>query len=192
MSGPPSGYVARGPVQTWSQRNGRHVSFAQADGALQNPAYRPADILKRFRAKWFSGSREENVSYQEVTRGSVLMHRAPHHFGSLSDDLLQDRHQRLRRRDIRCMARVEFESAPAILALGALRKLPEHVARRNARAIDVAARHHRLAMFELQLRLETFDRHVDPARVEPVEIGLRRVRRRRVWEGAGSGRRGSR
>jgi hypothetical protein len=27
-----------------SQRNGRHVSFVQAGGALQNPAYRPADI----------------------------------------------------------------------------------------------------------------------------------------------------
>jgi hypothetical protein len=29
----------------WSQRNGRHVSPAQSGGALQNPAYRPADIF---------------------------------------------------------------------------------------------------------------------------------------------------
>jgi hypothetical protein len=29
-----------------SQRNGRHVSFAQAGGALQNPAYRLADIFE--------------------------------------------------------------------------------------------------------------------------------------------------
>jgi len=28
------------------QRNGRHVSSAQAGGALQNPAYRLADILR--------------------------------------------------------------------------------------------------------------------------------------------------
>ena len=34
-------------MQTLSQRNGLHVSFAQADGALQNPAYRPADVLQR-------------------------------------------------------------------------------------------------------------------------------------------------
>ncbi len=34
-------------------------------GALQNPAYRPADAStrKRFRAKWLSGSRQENASY---------------------------------------------------------------------------------------------------------------------------------
>jgi hypothetical protein len=34
-------------------------------GALQNPAYRPADASarKRFRAKWLPGSREENASY---------------------------------------------------------------------------------------------------------------------------------
>ena len=33
-------------MQTLSQRNGRHVSSAQAGGALQNPAYRLADIFK--------------------------------------------------------------------------------------------------------------------------------------------------
>ena len=33
-------------MQTLSQRNGRHVPSAQAGGALQNPAYRPADALK--------------------------------------------------------------------------------------------------------------------------------------------------
>ena len=31
-------------MQTLSQRNGRHVSRAQVRGALQNPAYRLADI----------------------------------------------------------------------------------------------------------------------------------------------------
>src|SRR3954452_10502422 len=134
-------------------------------------------------------SRKRTVPYRtrltgrliSSTRGSMLTASGPSPFGgSLSDDLLQHTHQRLRRRDVRRVARIELESAPAILGLGALRELPENVARRNARAIDVAARHRRLAMFELQLRLEAFDRHVDPAGVEPVEIGLRRVRRRRV------------
>jgi hypothetical protein len=37
--------------------------LARVGDALQNPAYRPADALKRFRAKWTSGSREENASY---------------------------------------------------------------------------------------------------------------------------------
>ena len=31
-------------MQALSQRNGRHVPSAQSDGALQNPAYRPADV----------------------------------------------------------------------------------------------------------------------------------------------------
>ena len=29
-----------------SQRNGRHVSLAQAGATLQNPAYRPADVFE--------------------------------------------------------------------------------------------------------------------------------------------------
>jgi len=34
---------------------------ANCGDALQNPAYRLADALKRFQAKWTSGSREENA-----------------------------------------------------------------------------------------------------------------------------------
>src|SRR4051794_38956034 len=77
----------------------------------------------------------------------------------LIDDLLQHTHQSLRRRDVRRVTGVELEIAPAVLALRPLGKLPEHVTRRNALAVDITARHRRLAMRELQLRLETFERH---------------------------------
>src|SRR5437879_4852655 len=57
----------------------------------------------------------------------------------LIDDLAQHTHQRFRRRDVRRVTGVELEIAPALLALRALGELPEHIARRNAFAIDIAA-----------------------------------------------------
>ena len=45
-------------MQALSQRNGRHVSPAQAGDALQNPAYRLADALKRFRVDFRFTSRK--------------------------------------------------------------------------------------------------------------------------------------
>src|SRR4051812_17474688 len=57
---------------------------------------------------------------------------------ALRHDLLQRLHQSLGRRHVRRMTRIELEIAPALLVPRALRELPEHIARRNALAIDVA------------------------------------------------------
>src|SRR6185369_13938661 len=51
-------------------------------------------------------------------------------WAALRDDLVQHTHQRLRRGDIRRVAGVELDIAPAVLVLRAPRELPEHVAER--------------------------------------------------------------
>src|SRR5262249_10270292 len=77
----------------------------------------------------------------------------------------------LRRGDVRVVAGIDLEIAPAGFALGALGELAEHVARpgalaidvaarrgRGALAIDVAARRGRFARCEAQRRFERLER----------------------------------
>ena len=49
-------------MRTLSQRNGRHVSSARAGGALQNPAYRPADV---FENEGFGATTPDPSPFQE-------------------------------------------------------------------------------------------------------------------------------
>src|SRR6202140_3395326 len=74
------------------------------------------------------------------------------------DNLPQQRHQRLRRGDVRRMAGVDRIIAPAGLAPGPLGELAERIRGRDARGVNVAARQGRLAVLKLQFRLEAFDR----------------------------------
>src|SRR5258708_38002859 len=99
---------------------------------------------------------------------------------TLRHDLLQQRHQRFRRRHIRRMAGVDLVIIPARLALGALGKWTKSVRGRDARGVDIAARQSQLAAVQLQRRQKTFDRHVDAALGQPFEIGWGRIRARLV------------
>src|SRR6202023_798588 len=97
---------------------------------------------------------------------------------TLRHDLLQQHHQRFRRRHIRRMAGVDLVIIPARLALGALGKWTKSVRGRDARGVNIAARQSQLAAVQLQRRQKTFDRHVDAALGQPFEIVLWRIRRR--------------
>src|SRR5690242_18148942 len=56
----------------------------------------------------------------------------------LRHDLLQQRHQRFRRGDVRRMAGIDLVVAPACFAFGTLGELPKRVRRRDAGGVDVA------------------------------------------------------
>src|SRR3981189_2218418 len=74
------------------------------------------------------------------------------------DNLLQQRHQRLRRGDVRRVAGIDRVITPARLAPGPLRKLAERIGGRDAGRVDVTARQRRLAVLQPEFGLETFDR----------------------------------
>src|ERR1700733_13457440 len=115
-------------------------------------------------------------------RGSARNTPDPSPFWGSRNDLLQHRHQRFRRSDIRRMARVHFEITPGGIVLQMLCKLRERIAAGLlASTVDVAAWQGRLAVLQPEFAFKAFDRHVGAARRLPVEIGLRHVRRRRIW-----------
>ena len=86
----------------------------------------------------------------------------------LRRDLLQQRHQRLRRGDVGRMAGVDLVIAPGRISFGHFRKLPKRVRRRDAGGVDVAARQGQRAALQLEGGLEAFDRHVHAALAQPL------------------------
>ena len=82
--------------------------LAQAGDALQNPAYRPADVF-------------ENEGF-----GATTPDPSPF-LGPLRDDLLQQRHQRLRRRHVRRVARIDLMVTPAGLTLCRMSAVNSHL-----------------------------------------------------------------
>src|SRR5438477_1471431 len=79
------------------------------------------------------------------------------------------------------MAGVDLVITPARVALGAPGERSESVSGRDPCGIDIAARQAQFSNLQLQLRLETFDRHIDAALGQPCEVGCRRVWRCRIW-----------
>ena len=108
---------------------------------------------KRFRAKWNSGSRQRKRVLPAM-RGLGVQHAglARSHLVARSDihapdDLLQQRHQRFRRGDVRRMAGVDFDnSASPARLLARAGERAEGVRRRGAHGVDIAARQRRLAV----------------------------------------------
>ena len=90
-------------------------------------------------------------------------------------DLRQQIQQCLRRGDVRVMAGVDLEIAPAAFALGALGELAEHVRRSASLAIDVAAGRRRGVAGETKRLLERPDRLRPPAARRPGDVGIGRV-----------------
>ena len=138
-------------MQTSPQRNGRHVPFAQASGALQNPAYRLADILdhegfgvdvpdpspclRPSVVPRHSGAHRRcelgcAIAHLRISRRDLWIpgsrSRAPRNdVRQLRRDLLQQRHQRFRCGDIRRMTCVDLKVAPAFLVPGSFGELPK-------------------------------------------------------------------
>src|ERR1019366_8728322 len=73
---------------------------------------------------------------------------------SPGDNRLKQCGQRLRGGDVRRMAGVDLVISPARLAFGALREAAKWIRGRDARAIDIAARHRDLAAGQAQRHLE--------------------------------------
>ena len=78
------------------------------------------------------------------------------------------------------MAGVDLVIAPGGIAFRHSGERPERIGRRDAGGVDIAAWQGQRAALQLEPGLETLDRHVDPARAKPFDIGGRCIRRRRI------------
>jgi hypothetical protein len=94
---------------------------------------------------------------------------------------LKQRGESLRRGDMRRMAGVDLVVAPARLVPGEFGKLAERVARRDACAIDEAARRDKLTVAQRQRRLGALDRLWQTTRQNPFQIRLGGVRPRAAY-----------